>query len=303
MPHLVRGGLVLSTPPGNQDEFVVFRDTLVVGPCSPSPGLHAAKRRIVGGDELQNETDRLREVLQSKPKNLVIWSSKDWADIVFSWWVGSMIHQSDLESDVRLAICELDCPRPSLNEEEFDSAMDTATCLRASEINSMRQCWTAFTSDCPQKVLEAVSSYFVDLSRDFVPRYLAMFPRLNGEHFKLSPFDEQLLGRFSGDGWLRPVDVVELFHVTLAFVPPRLVLSRINEFASTAIAFLENQPSTGDSPWGNGYRLSRRGSEVLRDGVEQLPDVPALSLGGMNIYSAGSWARDEELQRFVKIDR
>lgn len=210
---------------------------------------------------------------------LRIWCADCCQDRIFVSWVLHALSQANIELPTT-QYCKI--PRYGIGEEDIDQLGSQAATISAVDMAYGSDVWTAFAKGQPDRLhdlclADCSSANRLDLS-GITKEYSRLFPRWYDGLLQVSDFDAAILNCLSTESWRTPRDLV----VELIDEIPRLgdleVAYRIDQWAAHLDdhgAVIKKELADGKSSFTRvTYRLTERGQQILREGLDDLSDAP-----------------------------
>jgi hypothetical protein len=294
--------------------WIACPDSFLLGPSDVDPERHTTKRfaywqavgealgldwivrrgpeeglNCVGNVVGQGDLLKAIERLMLPGIGLRIWSADCCQDRIFVSWVLHALSQANIELPTT-QYCKI--PRYGIGEEDIDQLGSQAATISAVDMAYGSDIWAAFANGQPDRLYDLCladcsSANRLDLS-GIAREYSRLFPRWYDDLLQVSDFDAAILNCLSTESWRTPRDLA----IELIDKIPRLedleVAYRIDQWAAHLDghgAVIKKELADGKSSFTRvTYRLTKRGQQILREGLDDLSDAPELLCGGNTLY-------------------
>lgn len=252
--------------------------------------------------------DRVGQFSSGLP--IVVWTTSAWLDRLQLFWLLAGVKKLSIDIN-RFWIAEpfvpehddsqISLPIGAVSEAKLMESLVFAKSLSESYRDESSKLWSAFAGPDPRKfckLRERGLESFPHLKTETEP-YRYGFPRRTSDgRLRMSEPDELLLSAIHEGGCIRPVDVIKnklidspLFSVYHEhFVGFRL--HQWHEHTSRGSVLISEPREGANSLTRIAYRLTDRGVKLLAEGLDSLPDAPAMDVGGVRAYGE-PWVVEE----------
>ena len=251
-------------------------------------------------------------------KPIVLWSSDEWTDRLNLWW---LLHTLDFLKipDSRIwyvesSLCADRCIEPLRihGKDQMLEAYKRATPIGSQRMQDGADLWRKFVASNPERFAKVIvkDSRSFDRIQHCIEPYFFFFPRIVGDHVRLSKFDQYMFDKLDSKTWTKPYDIVSALINEQAhrfnWLGATAFLSRLSSWRSGPATVLEFRVIEGVNQLTSiEYRLTSQGDTLKHQGITAISEAPRMFLGGCELYQNESlWAaiNSENGWKLVRVE-